>query len=362
MPLDDTGIMDSTFATPSATQRPNATELLAHWLADASSHGLAQQEPDLEGSYAAIWHAWLQSLGPRSSPFGDDAGLRSWDEAGPDDVVHFLQIRAGQRAHHQPDRQISEVTRRRYWRVLDRIYAHAVVHGWLERSPVGELQWQDRPAPVEQLGHTLPPPLWDALPAHFPPSDKLQNARDRAILSLLYDLALAPEEVRNLKDEHLLDDLHRPVDLRSGQAPAAIHIEGARKAQERTLPLPARTAQALQAWLAFRMEHGADNLGWVFYSRKGGPLSIRALFHTASKVIQQAHASLPNAAEDFPLHRVGPQVIRNTAIVAWLRTGMNETELTRFIGVDGPRALLHLRYQWPVLAEAVPPPPAAATE
>ena len=91
-------------------------------------------------------------------------------------------------------------------------------------------------------------------------------------------------------------------------------------------------------------------------------LSIRALFHTASKVIQQAHASLPNAAEDFPLHRVGPQVIRNTAIVAWLRAGMNETELTRFIGVDGPRALLHLRYQWPVLAEAVPPPPAAATE
>lgn len=339
---------------------PSAPELLAHWLADVSSQRLAQQEPDLEGSYAAIWHAWLQSLGPRSSPFGDDAGLRSWDEANPDDVIHFLQIRAGQRARHQPDRQISEVTRRRYWRVLDRIYAHAVVHAWLARSPVHALQWQDRPAPVEQLGHTLPPPLWDALPAHFPPSDKLQNARDRAILSVLYDLALAPEEVRKLKDEHLLDELHRPLDLRSGQAPAAIHIDGARKAQERTLPLPARTAQALQAWLAFRLEHGGDSLGWVFHSRKGGPLSIRALFHTASKVIQQAHASLPDAAEDLPLHRVGPQVIRNTAIVAWLRAGMNETELTRFIGVESPRALGHLRYQWPVRVEteALTPQPA----
>lgn len=346
-------------------ERPNDLQIFQLWLLAESTKPFQSLSPEPDGVYENIWTAWLHSLQPPSPDTGlhvcldvDLSTSHLWHQAQAEDVARFLRIRPGQRAHHQPERTLSEVTRRRYWRVLERVYDFAVLHGWLQINPVAQLRRAERPKATEQLGHTLPPALWQRLPQHFAASDSLQGARDRAILLLLYELALAPEEVRGLRDEHLLNAQQQPLTASAGVAPVWLRIEGARKAQQRTLAVPAQVGAALVAWHAYRQAHDATLQGWLFHSRKGGPLSIRALFHVASRVIQEAHAALPSDSQHWPLQRVGPQVLRNTAIVMWLQAGVPESEVVRRLGVESGRALLRLQHKLGAMP-AVPAPSAA---
>lgn len=347
---------------------PTDLQIFQRWLQAESAKPFQSLSPEPDGVYEHIWRAWVHSLQPSSSvaemhflcPDDDLSASHLWHAAQAEDVARFLRIRPGQRAHHQPERTLSEVTRRRYWRVLERVYDFAVLHGWLATNPVSLLRRAERPKAVEQLGHTLPPALWQRLPQHFAASDSLQGARDRAILLLLYELALAPEEVRGLRDEHLLDAQQNPLPSNSGVAPHWLRIEGARRAQQRTLPVPAPVGAALVAWHQYRAAHDAALQGWLFHSRKGGPLSIRALFHVASRVIQEAHAALPLDAQSWPLQRVGPQVLRNTAIVMWLQAGVPESEVVSRLGVEDARALVRLQHKIGTAAAA--PVPAVATK
>jgi hypothetical protein len=206
-----------------STPLPTGALLFQLWLAEESSKPFQSLSPEPQGVYENIWNAWLECLAPTMPDDGNWRGSdilalptpRLWHEAQGEDVARFLRMRPGQRAGHQPDRTLSEVTRRRYWRVLDRVYTFAVQQGWLRSNPVMALRLAERPRAVDQLGHCLPPVLWTQLPAHFPASDSLQGARDRAILLLLYELALAPEEVRTLQDESLLDANQRAIGCRA---------------------------------------------------------------------------------------------------------------------------------------------------
>lgn len=333
---------------------PDATAAFVHWR--QTELGREDDEaPDTAlpaTGYALVWNAWvaqLPSLGPapQRKPRPDRRGPpacagKAWHDATPEDVARFLQIRPGQRAHHQPERQISEVTRRRYWRLLDRIYDHALLQGWVAYNPVQALHPMERPAPELPTGHMLPPALWKALPRHFPGSDDLQGARDHAVLRLLYDIALAPEEVRQLTLASLRNA--RQLEMTAADKPSCIQIEGARAAQTRCLALPPATQAALTAWLAFRRNSGTPALAHapLFESRKGGPLTVRALFHIASKTIALAQQAGQERA--LPLARMGPQVLRNTAIVHWLHAGMPPSELVQRIGVEQVRALAHLQH------------------
>ncbi|MET1114214.1 MAG: site-specific integrase [Comamonas sp.] len=331
-----------------------------HWQhAELGRENAAADIPDAEfptSGYALVWNAWTQQLQgsntpaqrkprTRSGKSAPPAALpppRAWHDATAEDVARFLQIRPGQRAHHQPQRQISEITRRRYWRLLDRIYAHALLQGWIASNPVQAVHPFERPAPEQPTGHVLPPALWAALPRYFPGSDDLQSARDQAVLRLLYDLALAPEEIRQLTMDALRNARQAPMD--AGHNPCFVQIEGQRAAQQRCLALPSSTAAALAAWMEFRTRSGtpATAQAPLFESRKGGPLTIRALFHIASKTI--ALAQQASQAQSMPLARMGPQVMRNTAIVHWLHQGQAPTEVVQRIGVDHPRALAHLQH------------------
>lgn len=334
---------------------PDATATFVHWQqAELGREGDQAPEADTElpaSGYALIWNAWVAQLQghspvPQRNRRASQAALlpafRAWHDATPEDVARFLQIRPGQRAHHQPERQISAVTRRRYWRLLDRIYAHALLQGWVADNPVQALHPMERPAPEQPTGHMLPPALWAALPRHFPGSDDLQGARDRAVLRLLYDLALAPEEIRLLSIAALRNA--RQAAMAGADLPRFVQIEGPRAAQNRCLALPSTTAAALTTWLQFRNKSGTPvgPQAPLFESRKGGPLTIRALFHIASKTI--ALAQLAHRGQAMPLARMGPQVLRNTAIVHWLHQGVAPTEVVQRIGVDHPRALGHLQH------------------
>jgi integrase len=330
------------FTAPSP---PDGPTLFRQWLQAEGSKGWDALDTAPDSGYEKVWRAWLRSLegaglpaqsaSPR--PAGTQARLHRWQQATAVDVQNFLRPREGQLSHHLPGRRISEVTRRRYWRLLERIYDHALDHGWVHDNPAVGLAPQERPPAEDGQGHCLPAPLWKALPRHIPAADAFQTARDRAILLLLYELALAPEEVRGL----------RWRDLADGQ-PARLHIDGARAAQQRTLDLPDPVAQALQDWRGFSAgQRGPEAVqpdATVFYSREGQPLSVRVLFHVASQLIQRAHAAQHDGSQKAPLHRVGPQVLRNTAIVQWLRDGRPESEVVLRIGVESARALRHLQH------------------
>lgn len=329
----------------STSTLPDAQTAFSHWQrAELDQQALSDPQ---KTSYALVWQSWVQQLyacsqDPAAHSHAQKGKL--WHQATAEDVAHFLQIRPGQRAHHQPERQISEVTRRRYWRLLDRIYSHAQLLGWVSYNPVQAIHPIERPAPEQTMGHVLPQALWNALPRYFPGSDNLQCARDRAVLYLLYDLALAPEEVRALTMGSLRNA--QQALLQAADKPCFVQIQGLRAAQNRCLPLPASSQAALAAWLPFRSQSGsaADPQAPLFESRKGGPLTIRALFHITAKTIALAQKACESHARPLPLARMGPQVMRNTAIVQWLHAGIAPTEVIERIGVEQVRALAHLQH------------------
>ncbi|MDR2299375.1 MAG: site-specific integrase [Comamonas sp.] len=346
---------------------PSGIEVFKEWLSHEGNKSWDPLDTSPDGGYEKVWLAWLYHLSreqtaqenatqAKRSPALPD---KPWHEAEPVDVQSFLRIREGQRAHHHPERQISPVTRRRYWRLLERIYDHALEHGWVLANPATGMEPMERPPSEDGKGHCLPPLLWRALPRQFPPADGYQNARDRAIVLLLYEMALAPEEVRALCWKDLrssesavwIGDAPEPEVQEEGalsKTPRYLHIDGGRAAQQRLVEIPPNVAKALRDWCSFsRAQRGpsvVDGEHVVFYSRRGGPLSIRMLFHVASQIIQRAHEAQSEDDQKFPLQRVGPQVLRNTAIVQWLRAGVPELEVIARIGVDSTRALRHLQH------------------
>ena len=114
------------------------------------------------------------------------------------------------------------------------------------------------------------PLLWKALPRQFPQADGYQNARDRAIVLLLYEMALAPEEVRALlwKDLRSSESVvwdgntQAPDDQEQGAAshtPRYLHIDGGRAAQQRLLEISPNVAKALRDWRGFsRAQRGSS--------------------------------------------------------------------------------------------------------
>ncbi|BDR09123.1 site-specific integrase [Comamonas thiooxydans] len=347
--------------SPDPSALPTGNQLFRDWLEHEGSKSWDALDTSPDGNYEKVWQAWLMHLSGQAAIAGKERPARrprsskSWYQATELDVQSFLQIRDGQRAHHHPERKISPVTRRRYWRLLERIYDHAMEHGWIGSNPATGLEPAERPPSEDGKGHCLPPLLWQSLPRHFPSADGYQDARDRAIVLLLYEMALAPEEVRCL----LWKNLHSSADqvwvgcsesIANGESPLPryLKIEGGRNAQQRLLELPDSVAQALQSWRRFsaaqRGPSVIDGNHIVFYSRRGGELSVRMLFHVASQIIQRAHQAQPENSQKFPLQRVGPQVLRNTAIVQWLRAGVPESEVIARIGVDSTRSLRHLQH------------------
>ena len=347
--------------SPDPSTLPTGSQLFRDWLEHEGSKSWDALDTSPDGNYEKVWLAWLMHLSGQAPISGKERPARRqrsskpWHQATELDVQSFLQIRDGQRAHHHPERKISPVTRRRYWRLLERIYDHAMEHGWISANPATGLEPAERPPSEDGKGHCLPPLLWQSLPRHFPSADGYQDARDRAIVLLLYELALAPEEVRCLLWKNLLSRadqvwLGSLESIANGESPLPryLQIEGGRNAQQRLLELPDSVAQALQSWRRFsaaqRGPSVIDGNHIVFYSRRGGELSVRMLFHVASQIIQRAHQAQPEDSQKFPLQRVGPQVLRNTAIVQWLRAGVPESEVIARIGVDSTRSLRHLQH------------------
>lgn len=303
---------------------PDAETAFQHWLQTCRQDPWTPLNPDAAKPYGFIWNAWLKHLA------GQPDKAIPWHEA---TSIHLLSfINQTTKSHHQG--MPSDITRRRYWRVLDRLYDHALIHNWLQINPAQALTSKDMPPSEDPHGAILSPRIWRALQAQIPVPVDLISCRDRAILMLLMELGLTPEEVRLLTMNDLRFSTVKPSHIQS------IHIQGERERQSRMLTVSPALAHALSDWLAARNAyHAMQGQLKVFCTRKAPELSTHTLLHLVSKTLRQAvqvHQLPPPA-------RMGPQVIRNTVLVQWLENGASvDTVLTHF-GLKHPNALLHLR-------------------
>lgn len=298
-----------------------------HWLLTCGQNPWEPLSPDAAKPYGFIWHSWLRFLAP-----GDGGDPHAWAHATPQQVLVFINHGPQSPKHTKP----SDITRRRYWRVLDRVYDHAVLHRWAASNPAQGITAQDMPPSEDPKGAVLSARMWRALERQIPQPDDLISCRDRAVLMLLMELGLTPEEVRLLELGHLRWSEQE-------QAPrtiVALQIEGERDKQSRTLPISAKLDGALRHWLQARAGyHAMQGQPALFCTRKAPQLSNHTLLHLVTKTLKQAAAA---SRLDEPA-RMGPQVLRNTVLVQWLDAGCSVQEVLERAGMKSPNALQHLR-------------------
>ena len=283
--------------------------------------------------YRLIWRSWCDWLA-ETPVGGTKPRAGSYRKATADHVVAFLK------------RGQSEVTRRRYWRVLQRIYAYALDKRLVTENPA-DLEPTQLPASENPEGLVLNGYLWGKLPNYLPKGLNRTERRDRAILLLFMDLALTPQEVCRLRYDHLGSDFFMSPDR------VTIQIDAKRsKDQERELAAGASTAAALLAWAADRIEFKevepkktkamkkSAESPLLFVTLRGTPMSRFTLFHLVSRFITEASEDL---GIGVPEHDRGPLVLRNTRLVQWLNAGRSPEDVIKDAGLQDTRALLRLR-------------------
>lgn len=149
--------------------------------------------------------------------------------------------------------------------------------------------------PVEGLrAPKAPRPLPKALPvdqavalaeARDEDSDPLLDARDHAIVELLYGGGLRVAELLGL-DQTPAADSSGWLDLEHGLA----HVLGKGR-KRRIVPIGAAARQAVQAWLPLRAALAAADEPALFVSRRGGRLSDGQLRRRLARLAQRAGLS-----------------------------------------------------------------------
>jgi site-specific recombinase XerC len=329
--MSTSALPDSSAATIAL---PSAEGLFDHWLQARSNDPWTPLTAQAAKPYRFIWGAWSKFLQAHLDAQGQNVAALAWNEASAVQVLHFI--------NHIPQtakgRKVSDITRRRYWRVLDRIYDHALMMGWVEINPVHAVAASERPPSEDPKGAILSDAMWQAGIAHIPAGNDLVGARDRAVLMLLFELGLAPEELRMLRTDNLL--YSTPQEDSGETQIIGVHVEGLRDNQQRKLSISTALARGLAHWLRARAQYPAmQGEASLFCSRKSRTLSNHTLLHLVTKTLSEAAQSsgLPTPA------RLGPQIVRNTAIVRWLNAGMPLADVVERAGLKNVNGLLHLR-------------------
>ena len=140
--------------------------------------------------------------------------------------------------------------------------------------------------------------------------DPIHDARDRALLLLLYNTGARVQEVIDLD----------VGDLRRGPV-ALVTLQGKGRKQ-RTCPLWARTLEAIDAWLAV----GGHAEGALFLNAQGRRLSRSGVAHILKTLATKAGLNPRHA------RRVTPHVIRHTTAMHLLQSGVDITTLAAWLG------------------------------
>ena len=308
------------------------------------------------GQAEFVWRKWLSFCALR--------GI-TWDAAGPADVQAFAGAVSPRKL--TTSAQVSPVTLRRYWRILNDLYAYAVLSRTLGDNPCSEVM----PAISEKTASlALPPHLWAQLNENLPGGHSFQARRNRLVLHLLMRSALTVTEILGLTlgciqaHEGTPEQVAQRLGLASLPlfepessflAPTAAHpagltytmqLSGSRPVQTRQLVLDSRTSAALHDWLEIRtISQAGPSDRLLIGAAQGSALSAKGLYK-----ICRAHMarSLPGIEID----QMGPNTLRNTCIAMWLNAGVPLPEIQRRCGLKDASVMsrlgAHLHSAFPV--------------
>lgn len=316
--------------------RPGDLGLIAAWLEHSAGLDRDPISAKAAPSYQHFWNSYLQYL--QSLKEGGQPKPIRWYEATHETIAGFLQY--GPRSR-KSGATVSSITRRRYWRLLDRIYSFAQSRKWIERNPVLALTEAETPPMEDPRGAILTPQLWTAALQLIGEmeDDAIVVIRNRALLLCLFHLGLSPQEIRTLAIKDVLRSTEE-----GGSAPGGItglQLDGPGPNQRRRLLVPAVVAEALARWLTLRTIQAK--------TQQGSPLlfcSTRSVAMSPDNLLSLVKALLIDAAAraEQPLPaRMGPQIVRNTRLVMWLNEGVPADQVVIRAGLKNTKGLYHLR-------------------
>ncbi|MEO8012932.1 MAG: site-specific integrase [Polaromonas sp.] len=293
-----------------------------------------------------VWRKWLAFCSVRDI---------DWQAASPEDVQAF----AGDISPRKPGTPcVSPVTLRRYWRILNDLYAHAWLTGAVAHNPAACVM----PATSEKTSSlALPPHLWALLQEGLPGGCQFKARRNRLVLLLMMRCALTVTEIISLTlgsvqvYEGTPDEIAQRLALAglpllqpespfraplasSSPVPAyALQLSGARLAQTRQLVLDSRTRAALHDWLEVRKPGKAGNHDRLIVgSAEGAAITPKGLYNLC-----QAH--MARCLVGFDIAQMGPNTLRNTCISCWLNQGVPLNEILRRCGLKDEQVLIRLQ-------------------
>lgn len=307
----------------------------AHWGGALSADTLA--------TYRSVWNLWGQWLAGE--------GVR-WDCATVADMHRFL-LTPQPRAHG--GLKTSEVTKRRYWRILRDVYQIALFGEEGAENRFAN-PWDVGARHLEMSAHSvfLGAPEMDRLRQRL--ADTLAHAeaaaaagcavawthwRDIALVAVLLSTACKVSEMRLLREEHFFS--HAPHGSRPGGPMRYVKLESHRAGgtRQRKLELDPTAQRALTAWLACRSTSGLIRETPLFVSAASRTaigakaLSAKSIFLVVSQFVSE---TLPERS----LLHVGPETIRNSVIFQWIREGVEETKILEDAGVQDSKILRRL--------------------
>jgi len=300
---------------------------------------------------ALVWRHWLA--------FCTAHGV-AWDAARSLDITRFCEA-IGPRSSLK---KTSPVTRRRYWRVLRDLYAHALELGLVEVNPAEGAQ---PPATERVPSLALSLPMWAALHGGlyegFPGGDDYKARRNRLALMLMMRAALTVREIIGLS----MDCAEPCADAHGSPAgPAPFYLLRVRKAgggHERELQLDSETSRALHDWLEVRSVglpslHPGSRL--LVGDRIGRSIAPNGLYnicqaHLARCLMEQGLLAVPSPTatpDPGTLAHMGPNTLRNTCIAGWFNAGVPLQEIQRRCGFKDASVMsrlgAHLRNAFPL--------------
>ena len=280
---------------------------------------------------ALVWRHWLA--------FCTAQGV-AWDAARSVDVARFCQA-IGPRSSLK---KTSPVTRRRYWRVLRDLYAHALESGLVALNPAEGAQ---PPATERVPSLALSRPMWTALQeglyAGFPGGDDFKARRNRLALLLMMRAALTVREIIGLTLDCAQICASLPRVSGGADHLYALRVRKAGGGHERTLQLDVPTSRALHTWLEVRPVglpalHPGSRL--LVGDRIGRSIAPNGLYnicqaHLARCLVEKGFLEAPNpmaTLDPGALAHMGPTTLRNTCIAGWFNAGVPLAEIQRRCG------------------------------
>ena len=316
-----------------------------------------------------IWRKWCD--------FCAGAGV-DWAGARSADVSAFCQaINPRSKTKHT-----SPVTIRRYWRIVNDLYAHALAVGIVPDNPA----LSAKPGETERAPSlALTINMWIALREGLPSGHAFKDRRNRLALLLMMRCALTVREIINLTIADAKPYSGSPEDasLALGYAglpllqPESSHwlaleahprytlsVKKPRTQQPRLLLLDARTSQALHDWLAVRSIGSISNIDskgrLILGDKIGTAIAPKGLYNICKEHLARCLTDAGFMAQALPntmlaeggIGHLGPNTLRNTCIALWFNCGVPLEEIKRRCGFKDASVMsrlgAHLHSPYPI--------------